>query len=247
MSSNGSVPPPLCGSHRSKLDAVGWFPETGYDAGRKAEARSELALACRLAPTDARSLVALARVEKDDANLSAARELLERAVAAEPQQADARYVLGQVMLQQGDREGALSQWKAAIKANPDRTDILYRLFQSLSDDRPREAAAYRDRFLALREQAQIADRVHALNNFAIGDGSRANWQGAIAQLTEAVLLCGNCPDGATLHKNLGLMYARSGDKASAVQELNIALKLDPENVDARRAMVVLQPAHAPGP
>ena len=82
--------------------------------------------------------------------------------------------------------------------------------------------------------------MHALNNFAIADGSRGNWQGAIAQLTEALLLCGNCAEEATLHKNLGLMYARSGDTPSAMQELNLALRLDPENVDARRAMDVLK-------
>jgi Flp pilus assembly protein TadD len=53
-------------------------------------------------------------------------------------------------------------------------------------------------------------------------------------------LCGACPQSEMLHKNLGLIYSRKGDVANADRELRAALKLNPDDAEARKALEILR-------
>ncbi len=96
------------------------------------------------------------------------------------------------------------------------------------------------RFRSLQKQQQLTDRIQTLGNFGLQAADARNWGQAVADIQQALALCGNCAQGETLHKNLGLIYSRKGDFASAERELNLALKLKPDDPDALKAVQILQ-------
>ncbi len=59
-------------------------------------------------------------------------------------------------------------------------------------------------------------------------------------MNEAIQLCGDCPQSAHLHKNLGLFYARAGKIGEAKKELRTALQLAPNDADAQNALALLE-------
>jgi Tfp pilus assembly protein PilF len=59
-------------------------------------------------------------------------------------------------------------------------------------------------------------------------------------MQEAIALCNQCEQSAHLHRNLGLMYCRTGNLQDGEKELRAALALDPDDVDAKKAIAVLQ-------
>jgi Flp pilus assembly protein TadD len=107
-----------------------------------------------------------------------------------------------------------------------------------------EAQQYQERFDALQKKQQTTERVSQLGNFAIQAANAQNWPQALAQMKEAIALCGQCRDAAHLHRNLGLMYCRTGNLEDGESELRTALQLDPGDVDARNTIGVLQNLHA---
>lgn len=84
------------------------------------------------------------------------------------------------------------------------------------------------------------DRVQQLGNFALEAANAQNWSQALEQMTEAIRLCGICPQSAHLHRNLGLLYGRTGRFEEAKKELHSALQLDPQDADAQKALSVLE-------
>lgn len=81
-----------------------------------------------------------------------------------------------------------------------------------------DAQKYQDRFDALQKDQQITDRVQQLGNSALEAANAQNWSQAVEQMTEASRLCGTCPQSAHLHRNLGLVYGRTGRVEEAKQE-----------------------------
>jgi hypothetical protein len=63
-------------------------------------------------------------------------------------------------------------------------------------------------------------------------------------MKEAIALCGQCGEIAHLHRNLGLMYCRTGNLKDGERELRAALELNPNDVDAKKAISVLQNVRA---
>jgi Flp pilus assembly protein TadD len=61
-------------------------------------------------------------------------------------------------------------------------------------------------------------------------------------MNEAIQLCGNCPQSAHLHKNLGLFYERTGNIGEAKKELRTALQLAPNDAEAQNALTMLERA-----
>ena len=169
--------------------------------------------------------------------------LLQKVVAAQPDNADAQYLLGQNMEHSGDSLAAIQHWKAAVQADPNHSQALYNLAKSLNKIHDPEAKQYQDRFDALQKSQQVADRVSELGNFALEAANAQNWPQAVEQMNEAIQLCGNCPQSAHLHKNLGLFYGRTGNIGEAKKELRTALQLAPDDADAQSALAMLERAH----
>ena len=80
----------------------------------------------------------------------------------------------------------------------------------------------------------------SLNNFALEAANARNWPQAVAQLQEALQVCGQCTQLPILHRNLGLIYARKGETGPAKRELRLALEINPQDADASTALGILE-------
>jgi Flp pilus assembly protein TadD len=53
-------------------------------------------------------------------------------------------------------------------------------------------------------------------------------------------VCGECRSRATLHKNLGLVYCRSGDVGNGIRELKTARELNPRDAEIETALAIVE-------
>ena len=214
-----------------------------YESGKYDDAQRELEAACRLQPNFASALYFLALTETQKNQPERSTELLRQVVILRPENADAQYLLGQNLEHAGKTKEAIEHWKAAVQADPGHSQALYNLARILDKLHDPEAAQYQARFDALQKSQQITDRVEQLGNFALEAANANNWPQAFEQMTEALQLCGSCPQSAHLHHNLGLFYGKTGRAEEAKKELQTAIALDPNDADAQRALVMLQSVH----
>ena len=211
-----------------------------FETGKYEDANRELESAVRLQPNLVGALYFLALTAKQTNQLDRSTEYLQRVVELQPNNADAQYLLGQNLERLGKQDAALAHWKAAVSADPDHSQALYNLARALNKLHDPEAQQYQDRFDALQKRQQVTDRIEQLGNFALEAANAQNWPQAVAQMSEAIQLCGNCSQGAHLHRNLGLFYGRTGKIGEAEKELRTALDLQPNDVDAQKALTVLE-------
>ena len=214
-----------------------------FETGKYEEADRELQTAIRLRPDDAGAIYFLALTAKQENQPERSTALLEKVVAAQPDNADAQYLLGQNMEHSGEHLAAVQHWKGAVQADPNHSQALFNLAKALNKMHDPDAKQYQDRFDALQKSQQIADRVSELGNFALEAANARNWPQAVEQMKEAIQLCGDCPQGAHLHRNLGLFYGRTGNIGEAKRELRLALQLAPDDADAKNALAMLERAH----
>jgi tetratricopeptide (TPR) repeat protein len=214
-----------------------------FETGAYEDADRELQTAIRLQPNYAGALYFLALTAKQENQVERSTELLQKVIALQPDNADAQYLLGQNLEHSGDSLAAIQHWKAAVQADPNHSQALYNLAKSLNKIHDPEAKQYQDRFDALQKSQQIVDRVSQLGNFALEAANAQNWPQAVEQMNEAIQLCGNCPQSAHLHKNLGFFYGRTGNIGEAKKELRTALQLAPNDADAQNALAMLERAH----
>ncbi len=214
-----------------------------FETGKYEDAGKELETAIRLQPDYANALYFLALTAKQENQPERSTELLQRVVAIQPDNADAQYLLGQNLEHSGDNSAAIQHWRAAVQADPNHSQALYNLAKSLNKIHDPEAKQYQDRFDALQKSQQIADRVSELGNFALEAANAQNWPQAVEQMNEAIQLCGQCPQSAHLHKNLGMFYGRTGNIGEAEKELRTALQLAPNDADAQNALAMLEHTH----
>ena len=214
-----------------------------FETGTYEDADRELQTAIRLQPNYATALYFLGLTAKQENQVERSTGLLQKVIALQPDNADAQYLLGQNLEHSGDGLAAIQHWKAAVQADPNHSQALYNLAKSLNKIHDPEAKQYQDRFDALQKSQQIADRVSQLGNFALEAANAQNWPQALEQMNEAIQLCGNCPQSAHLHKNLGFFYGRTGNIGEAEKELRTALQLAPDDADAQNALAMLERAH----
>jgi tetratricopeptide (TPR) repeat protein len=214
-----------------------------FETGTYEDANRELQTAIRLQPDYASALYFLALTAKQENQVERSTVLLQRVTALQPENADAQYLLGQNLEHSGDSLAAIQHWKAAVLADPNHSQALYNLAKSLNKIHDPEANRYQDRFDALQKSQQIADQVSQLGNFALEAANAQNWPQAVEQMNEAIQLCGNCPQSAHLHKNLGFFFGRTGNIGEAKKELQTALRLAPDDADAQNALAMLERAH----
>jgi tetratricopeptide (TPR) repeat protein len=215
-----------------------------FETGKYDQARTELETASRLLPNFAGALYFLALTERQVNQVGRATELFQKVVALQPDNADAQYLLGRNLERTGKTTEAIAHWKMALQADPNQSEALYNLARTLNRLHDPDAQQYQDRFDALQKKQQTTNRVGQLGNFAIQAANAQNWPQALQQMQEAIALCGQCEEAAHLHRNLGLMYCRTGNLEDGEKELRAALALNPDDVDAKKAIGVLQSLRA---
>jgi tetratricopeptide (TPR) repeat protein len=161
----------------------------------------------------------------------------------DPSNADALYMLGQELQRKGDRAGAIARWRQVIKIDPSHSQALYNLSRLLAQSDPAEAKELQIRFENLQAEQHIMDRAQTLGNFALASAAAHDWPQAISQLKEGLQLCRDCSALALLHKDLGLIYCRSGDLKNGLAELREAQKLIPADPDVAQAIRILGDAY----
>jgi tetratricopeptide (TPR) repeat protein len=211
-----------------------------FETGKYVEARKELEKATRLEPKFASAFYFLALTERQENNFERATELLRKVVALQPDNSDAQFLLGQGLEHLGKTAEAIAHWKMAVKANPNHSEALYSLSRILNKLHDPEAQQFQDRYDKLQRNEQTTDRVANLGNSAIQSANAQDWPRALAQMKEAIAVCGDCGEAAHLRRNLGLMYCRTGNLEDGEKELRAALEIDPSDVDAKKAMDALE-------
>ncbi len=209
------------------------------DLRRNIEAKPELEAACRLDPTLADPWYLLGLIAKQNGSPQEAISLFKKNTALDPDNADAHYLLGQELLRIGDANGAIGEWRKSLQIHPDYGEALYNLSRLLSKTDPEEAKRLNAQFQKLQADEHVMDRAQTLGNFGLAAADARNWPQAIDQLKEGLQLCGDCSAKALLHKDLGLIYCRSGDLKNGQTELMEARKLSPNDPDIAQALQML--------
>jgi len=114
-----------------------------------------------------------------------------------------------------------------LTIQPEYGPALYALSRALAHERPEESKELQARFLKLQSMQRTIDQVHMTANDPLNQAARGNVQASISGLKAAMLQCGNCSAAPQLHKDLGLVYCKSGDLQNGESELLLADKLMP--------------------
>jgi tetratricopeptide (TPR) repeat protein len=207
-----------------------------FELNRFEESRAELDTACRLQPDNAQALYLFAQVEKKLGNVQRSVELLDHLVTLEPSNSDAQLFLGRNLVILGNTEEAIHHLQIAVGVNPNNEDALYTLAQALGRAGKPEANVFLERFQTLKQQREVNDRIQKLGSYGLEAAEAKDWPQAIKDFEEALELCGLCASAEDLHRNLGLIYVLKGDVEEGRRELETALRIRPDDTDARRAL-----------
>jgi tetratricopeptide (TPR) repeat protein len=216
-----------------------------FDLREYEAANPHLKEAVRLDPSNLDAIYLLAFTEKSLGRPAEAIPWFEKVQGQDPKHQEARFQLGQSYLQTGDTAKAVANWQKLIEQNPDHNEALYALSRAVNAADPVLAAEYRKRMVALQQARQKTDRAESLGNFGLSAAASRDWPRAIEQLKEALQVCGDCRAKADLHKNLGLIYARSGDLENAELELRAARKFKPGDAEIVRSLEMIRATRTP--
>jgi tetratricopeptide (TPR) repeat protein len=241
----------LDGALREFTEAIRLQPENGMahhnrgrvlaDMNRDAEAKLELEKAVRLKGNEAEWWSVLGELARKMGDKEEASRALRRAAELEPNDAKRQYALGQALSEAGDTNGAVAAWRRATALQPEYAAALYALSRALARTDPTRSKELQARVLRLQELQRATDDAQAIGNDALNEAAANHWSAAIAGLKKAIDRCGECSVRPQLHKNLGLVYCRSGDLEDGKSELLLADTLLPGDADIAKALQLLNP------
>ncbi len=199
--------------------------------------------------------------------LAEADQQFKRAIAMDPKNPAPRAALVPVLTQEGKKdeiESFLRQTKKDLSDNPEGYrmlgDYYYAVgdldkavaeFASLHEEHPKDIRAKKNyvQLLILKKRLEEATK---LNNEILKstphdvDGlickgqiqiAQGNPAGAIESLQGALR---NDPDNATAHYHMGIAYSQQGDAARAESEWRDAVHVDPNLIQAQKALATLE-------
>ena len=213
-----------------------------YDMGNYEEARNDLETSCSLLPDESASLYLLALVESLERHPSSAIHLLIRLVRRDPKNSNAQYLLGLCFMQVGKEDLAIESLKAAIQAHPENLRAASELAAMSSELGNSQGALFAKNFEALKLQQGLVDRTRLLDGLAEESMQARMWQEAAATLQQALEACGKCALKGDLVRKLGLVYLHQGNKEEGEQKLQAALRLNPNDSEAKELLRSLHSA-----
>jgi tetratricopeptide (TPR) repeat protein len=196
------------------------------------DARDSLNAALKKRPDDPLALYALARARMALGEVAEAEKLFRKYLALRPEDASGHYGLGYTLAIQRRNAEASRAFERSLELRPEQTESQYQLGLLASADGDFEQAAVRFE----KVLARYADHAGALLGMGVVQFNRKEYEMARVNLERAVALD---PSVTKAHYQLGLTYARLGDKARATQELELAAKLEREEKDKKRMVLRL--------
>lgn len=136
---------------------VHYFRGTLYGfEGKKQEAEREYRAELKISPNHVPSLIALAGIDLEKAEVSEAGDFARQVTALDPENAEAHHLLGRVLLWNDDLRSAASELETAKRLVPDNPTVrshLAMVYRKLG--RTQEAKAESSAFLALKDKEDV--------------------------------------------------------------------------------------------
>jgi Flp pilus assembly protein TadD len=160
------------------------------------------------------------RQARDD--VEGAKQALEKATELAPQLAVAHLQLGVLYEQAGDVRRALPRYERVVELQPNNVIALNNLAFNIAvhDKAPARAKPYAERALKLVPRDPAVSDTLAWIEYLLGNYAAA------ARLTATAVK--GAPDNADIRLHAAFIYAANQSQASALTELDAALKLNPE-------------------
>jgi tetratricopeptide (TPR) repeat protein len=206
------------------------------DLHRTEEAEKEFSIANQLAPNNPECLYYWGLLEKDRGNLAKETSLFQQLVRLQPDNLNAQLLLAQSLQHEEKSAEEISVLRHILQLKPDSENALYMLSMALRRTNPEESKNLQQTYEAEKRKDADLTQVKALGNEAYLAANKQDWPEAIRLLKKALASCQDCELAAALHKNLGLALCNNGNLDECKQELQEALKLNPNDPDVVKAL-----------
>jgi tetratricopeptide (TPR) repeat protein len=227
-----SLSPKLVSAHFNRARVLA-------DLHRPDEAEKEFAAVHQLAPDDADCLFYWALLERDRGNLEKQTSLFQQVVRLQPNNLNAMLLLAQSLQRERKDAETIAVLRRILQLKPDSENAIYMLSMELRRTDPEEAKKLQQDFEAQKRKEAALAQVKSLGNEAYVAANKQDWPEAIRILKKALESCTDCALAAALHKNLGLALCNNGSLEEGKQQLQEALKLNPNDPDVVKALNVV--------
>jgi superkiller protein 3 len=227
-----SLSPKLVSAHLNRARVLA-------DLHRPEEAEKEFAATHQLDPNNPDCLYYWGLLEKDRGNLEKQTSLFQQLVDLQPDNLTALLLLAQSLQRESKDAETIAVLRQILQLKPDSENALYMLSMELRRSNPEEAKKLRQEFEAQKRKEADFAQVKSLGNEAYVAANKQDWPEAIRILKKALESCEDCEVAAALHKNLGLALCSNGNLDEGKQELQEALKLNPNDADIVKALNVV--------
>jgi tetratricopeptide (TPR) repeat protein len=156
----------------------------------------------------------------------------------QPDNQVALLLLAQSLQRESKHPETIAVLRRILQLKPDSANALYMLSMELRRTNPEESKKLQQEFETQKHKEADLAQVKSLGNEAYVAANKQDWPEAIRILKKALESCENCEAAATLHKNLGLALCNNGNLDEGKQELQVALKLNPNDSDIVKALNV---------
>ena len=233
-----SLSPKLVSAHLNRARVLA-------DLHRPEEAEKEFAAAHQLAPDNPDALFYWALLEKERDNLGKQTSLLQQLVRLQPDNVKFLLLLAQSLQRESKDTETIAVLRHVLQLKPDSENALYMLSMELRRTNPEESRKLQQNFVAQKRKEADLAQVKSLGNEAYVAASKQDWPEAIRILQKALESCQDCEVAPALHKNLGLALCNNGNLGEGKQELQEALKLNPNDPDIVKALNVVAQKQSP--
>jgi tetratricopeptide (TPR) repeat protein len=187
------------------------------------DALSDFKEAIKKNPREPAGYGALSEFYIKNKNYDSADKILQASLKQIPDNANFRLLLANVQILKGDNDAAIAQYEGILKDEPKSLVAINNLVSLLLDNRSDKASL--DRAEALSESLKAANLPQFQDTLGWAQYRKGDLNVAIATLEGALA---KAPNLAALHYHLGMSYKAAGQAEKATEELQKALKLEPD-------------------
>ncbi len=185
------------------------------------------------------ALFKLCEVQATEGKIDQAIATAKQGLSDNPRNADLYVLLGRFYESKSDSKQAEAAYRSALNLNPQHPMASNNLAKLML-----QTGGNLDVALSLAQTARrgMPNSPAVADTLAWIDYQKGAYQSAIGLLQEALSLQDKvrAPDNPDIHYHLGMAYAKNGQMALARQQLERALKLNPNATDVRKQLAQLK-------